>query len=362
MPRLRERVCGEDQARERRRCSATTSERNAVTVARALSRRGLASPRLDGVARRSCSARLHSAPRALPDRPTGALRCGITSDRVSKPRAGKGAAYGLLLAVAALALHAPPAAARDPRPGVQGRISIIIDDLGQELDPGEQAVSLPGPVACAFLPDRPHTRQLADRAWRNGKEVMLHLPLEAIRDLPLGAGGITLDMGPVQFRRVVRRDLRAVPHVQGVNNHEGSLMTRNPGDMAWLMQVLRRHGRLFFVDSRTTPKSVAAMVAGEWGIPHTSRNVFLDDVRTEKAIAAQFQHLVTLARRDGVAVAIGHPYPQTLKFLRKALPELAREHIRLIPVHRAIRIQQERETWRASSSPAPSAAHGSAAR
>ncbi|HYW02624.1 MAG TPA: divergent polysaccharide deacetylase family protein [Gammaproteobacteria bacterium] len=266
---------------------------------------------------------------------------------------GKGTACGLLLAGAALALQAAPAAARNPPSVVRGRVSIIIDDLGQDLGPGEQAVSLPGPVACAFLPDLPHTRQLADRAWRNGKEVMLHLPLEAIRDLPLGPGGITLDMGPVQFRHTVRRDLGAVPHVEGVNNHEGSLMTRNPGDMAWLMQVLRRHGHLFFVDSRTTPKSVAAMVAGEWDIPHTSRNVFLDDVRTRKAIAAQFRRLITLARRDGVAVAIAHPYPQTLKFLRWALPALARQHIRLIPVRRAIRIQQERRTWQASSSPAP---------
>ena len=99
MSRLRERAGGEDKARERRRSDTTTSERNAVVAAHALSRRALASPRLDGVARRSRSARPHCAARTLPDRPTGALRCGITSDRVSKPRAGKGAAYGLLLAV-----------------------------------------------------------------------------------------------------------------------------------------------------------------------------------------------------------------------------------------------------------------------
>lgn len=231
-----------------------------------------------------------------------------------------------------------------------GRISIIIDDLGQDLRPGEEAVSLPGPVACAFLPDLPHTRQLADRAWRAGKEVMLHLPLQSIHDLPLGPGGITLDMDPTQFRRTVRRDLRAIPHVEGVDNHEGSLLTQDPGDMDWLMQTLRQHGHLFFVDSRTTPRSVAARIAGQWGIPHTRRNVFLDDVRTRAAIAAQFRRLLALARRDGVAVAIGHPYPQTLGFLRQALKTLPRRGIKLISLRRAIRIQRERETWQASSS------------
>lgn len=215
-------------------------------------------------------------------------------------------------------------------------VAIIIDDIGNNLPLDERAVALPGPIACAFLPGTPYAARLARIAHRAGKEVLLHLPLEAIGHETLGPGGLTLHMGESEFMRTVQADLAAIPDVDGVNNHMGSLMTQHPGDMAWLMAALKQNGGLFFVDSRTTPRTVAYNVAREYGVPATWRDVFLDDVQTKQAILAQLHRLIRIAKRRGSAVAIGHPYPATLAVLENHLSALAAAGVHLVAVRTVI--------------------------
>jgi polysaccharide deacetylase 2 family uncharacterized protein YibQ len=242
-------------------------------------------------------------------------------------------------------------------------ISIIIDDMGKRLQTGQRVIDLPGPVACAFLPQAKHTSALADLAWLSDKEVMLHLPMESVHRRSLDAGALKLDMTEGQFRKTVQQNLAAVPHVTGVNNHMGSLLTRHPGHMLWLMRVLQGYGggRLFFVDSRTTTATVARRAALESGVPSIDRKVFLDNELQSGAIAFQFQRLLKLARQEGVAVAIGHPYPQTLSLLERSIPQLQDYGIRLVPVSKLIQMQQHKgeSTWQASWSPSHRAAKNS---
>ncbi len=218
-------------------------------------------------------------------------------------------------------------------------ISIIIDDMGRSWDPGMEVVKLPGPVACAFLPHAPHTKELAKRAHAVNKEVILHLPMASMDLRPLDEGGITLDMTYEEFVRTFQDDLAAVPHVSGINNHMGSLITRHPGHMMWLMHEIRRHDRLFFVDSRTTVDTVARQVALENGVPTVDRDVFLDPDPSIEAVRYQFRRLLKLARKNGSATAIGHPYASTLKVLREELVKL--KGVRLAPVSEVIRLQQQ---------------------
>ncbi len=145
----------------------------------------------------------------------------------------------------------PPLAAAGAG-GAPPAISIIIDDIGARLRADRRAIDLPGPVAFAFLPHTPHGPALAELAHAQGKEVLLHMPMQAIEDGPLGPGAVTLHMDRTEFVDAVRRALATVPHVSGVNNHMGSLLTRHPGHMTWLMQELKARGNLFFVDSRTS--------------------------------------------------------------------------------------------------------------
>jgi len=220
------------------------------------------------------------------------------------------------------------------------RIAIIIDDLGYELAAGRRAIDLPGPVAFAVLPETPRGKVLAERARRLNKEVLLHLPLQAMSyDGPAEPGAIMLDMSRRQLAKAFASSIDSVPYAIGVNNHRGSLLTRHPGHMSWLMQEIRARGGLFFVDSYTTHESVALDLARENGLPATRRDVFLDARRDPVSIGEEFDRLKKLAHERGVALAIGHPYPETLGFLEQALPMLADDGFELIRLSHFIRLE-----------------------
>lgn len=238
-------------------------------------------------------------------------------------------------------------------------IAVIIDDLGYTLSEDRRAAELPGPVACAILPHTPYAVALAGACQRRGKEVLLHLPMQALDDAPLGPGGISLDMTQEQIRNTVRNDLQSIPHVVGVNNHEGSLISMHPGDLAWIMQTLHLIGRLYFVDSYTTADSIAYQIARENGVPAARRDVFLDDVNTQTAVDFQFRRLLEIARHKGFALAIGHPRPATLAVLNAELPRLTAEGVELVPVSTIVKLQEQHPLpWPESLYPVPSGSHG----
>ena len=212
------------------------------------------------------------------------------------------------------------------------RIAIIIDDLGYQLAAGRRAIALPGPVSYAILPDAPRAAFLARAANAEGKEVLVHLPMQAAVDRPFESYGVTLDMSREQFRATIDAAIEAVPFAIGFNNHRGSLITRHPGHMRWLMEELGMRNSMFFVDSYTTHHSVALQVAAESGVRAIRRDVFLDANPEPATIRAEFERLKLLAQRRGAAVAIGHPYEATLAFLETELPKLAAEGYELVPI------------------------------
>ena len=185
-------------------------------------------------------------------------------------------------------------------------------------------------------------------AHGRGKEVLLHLPLASVAaaesDEP---GTITLDMSRRQFSQAVAASLEDVPFAVGINGHQGSLLTRHPGHMTWLMEEIDARG-LLFVDSYTTHRSVALDMAREAGVPATRRHVFLDADPTLDAIAGEFERLKALARTRGSAVGIGHPYPSTLDFLEDNLGRLEQEGIALVGIRELLGDYVKREAVEAS--------------
>ncbi|KPJ88774.1 MAG: hypothetical protein AMJ53_16400 [Gammaproteobacteria bacterium SG8_11] len=231
-------------------------------------------------------------------------------------------------------------------------IAIIIDDLGNGYDRDRRAVLLPGALSYAFLPHTPYTETLANLAHSLNKDVLLHLPMQSIEAESPGPGALTLDMDALQLWQTFFTSLAAVPHVVGINNHMGSLLTQHPGHMQWLMQAIAMTGNLFFIDSFTAPKSIAFKIAAENWIPNMKRDVFLDTARDPVAIAREFYRLLEIARKNGIALAIGHPYPETLTVLETLLPTLPQHGVRLAPVSQLIKLETQRiQTWRASLSP-----------
>ncbi len=247
----------------------------------------------------------------------------------------------MLLFVPAVALPADPV------------IALIIDDLGYRYAEGVRATRLPGPVVCAVLPDTPRGEVLAELANASGKEVLLHMPMQSMdSDLSQEPGVMSIDDSRPRFAHRLERGLGSVPHVIGINGHRGSLLTRHPGHMRWLMDELDDR-KLLFVDSYTTHLSVALQLADEVGVPATRRNVFLDNDVSPARIQAEFERLVRLAHRDGSAVAIGHPYPATLEFLEQTLPQLDNYRVNLVGIRDLIAHQAAHST--ADSRRAPKA-------
>ena len=213
------------------------------------------------------------------------------------------------------------------------RIAIIIDDLGYELAAGERAIALPGPLTYAILPGTPRAGHLAEKAHVAGKDVLLHLPLQPTSgEAKVDPGSLLLDMSKREFVDTFRQNLAGVPHAVGVNNHRGSLVTRHPGHMSWLMDEISDSRALFFVDSFTTADSVALQIALEKGVPAVKRDVFLDPDPDPATLHREFARLKALADKQGFAVGIGHPYPTTLDFLEIALEQLQVDGYELVAV------------------------------
>ncbi|WP_297004508.1 divergent polysaccharide deacetylase family protein [Thalassolituus sp. UBA6592] len=213
---------------------------------------------------------------------------------------------------------------------------LIIDDVGYNRKLGEQAVALPAPVNLAFLPHTPFAARLAEKASDKGHVIMLHAPMDNEQGAKLGPGGLHGDMDQHTLQQVLLDDLESIPHVQGFNNHTGSLLTQNPQAMNWVMEIARQQG-LFFIDSLTSAASVARQKADANGVPALDRDVFLDNLRDEESLSAQFERAVALAQKRGYAVIIGHPYPETLAFLHKALPALEPRNVRLTSIDQFLR-------------------------
>ncbi len=254
-------------------------------------------------------------------------------------------------------LCAPTWASSAPPSQTNALVSIIIDDLGYRYQTSMQAVNSPHALSCSFLPHSPHAQNLARQAWLLGKDVMVHLPMEATNSKPIGPGGLYSAMSRQQFEKTVMDNIKAIPHATGINNHMGSLLTRNHTAMDWLMQQIANRNKLFFVDSRTTQNSQAIVHANLNGVMNTGRDIFLDNVVETDAIRKQFKQLIWQAQRRGSALAIGHPHPETLAVLEQELPQLAQMGIKLVPVSQLIQFRSERKlAWQTSSSPLHKAA------
>ena len=213
----------------------------------------------------------------------------------------------------------------------QPRIAIIIDDLGYHRQNGQAIADLPAPVTCAVIPYSPHGRKLAERASRAGKEVLVHLPMAAGQHIRLDRGGLQQGISENELLDTVRQALSQIPQARGLNNHMGSALTEQDEPMGWLMAELKAH-QLFFVDSRTSGRSVAQQVARQQGLANAGRDIFLDNERDLVKINAQFNKLIRLARQRGQAIAIGHPYPETVHYLQQVLPLMDDAGIQVVPV------------------------------
>jgi polysaccharide deacetylase 2 family uncharacterized protein YibQ len=218
-----------------------------------------------------------------------------------------------------------------------GTMAIIIDDFGYSGDVIEAFAALNRSITFSVLPYKAHSNEAAARALSSGHQVMLHLPME-----PLLASeeqeptSITVNMGDADIRETVEKALQAVPGVSGVNNHQGSRATADTRVMADVMKVIKTN-HLFFIDSRTNSRSIAAETAKQYGVRTADNHLFIDNSSDVNDIKKQLLTAADSARRNGNVIVIGHARPNTAAALKEMLPELEASGITLVSVSQLVR-------------------------
>lgn len=217
-----------------------------------------------------------------------------------------------------------------PEPDVPTcRVAIVIDDLGYEIGPVEELLSLDVPITFAVLPHLRCSTETARMVHRAGREVLLHLPMEprAYPEQKPGQGALLLAMNDEELRRTVAADLLSVPHASGVNNHMGSRFMEDDEKLSVVLRQIKQEG-LYFLDSRTSPSSRGEEVAARLHLRFTARQIFLDNGRTYRQTV---QQLAATGKNGRTMLMIGHPYPGTIRALREAVPAMTAKGIRIVP-------------------------------
>lgn len=206
-------------------------------------------------------------------------------------------------------------------PVYAGKLAIVIDDFGYRPHQENQVIALPSNVSVAVLPNAPHAHEMATKAHKAGHEVLIHLPMAPLSKQPLEKDTLRPEMSSGEIERIIRDAVNKVPYAVGLNNHMGSAMTSSLFGMQKVMQALDQYN-LYFLDSVTIGNSQAMRAAAGTKVNVIKRKVFLDDKQNEADIRFQFNRAIALARRNGSAIAIGHPHPTTVRVLQQMVYNL----------------------------------------
>jgi polysaccharide deacetylase 2 family uncharacterized protein YibQ len=189
----------------------------------------------------------------------------------------------------------------------QKHVAIVIDDFGNGMKGTEEILSLPIRLTVAVMPFLSTTEKDAKLAYEKGHEVILHLPMEPVHGKKswLGPGAITTDLTDDEVRKRVNKAIDAIPHVVGMNNHMGSKVSADKRVMRIILEVCQERG-LYYLDSKTTGKSVVSTLAKELGVPYLENELFFDEQYTTSHIIKQANLLMNKIDVDNEIIAIGH--------------------------------------------------------
>jgi polysaccharide deacetylase 2 family uncharacterized protein YibQ len=212
-------------------------------------------------------------------------------------------------------------------------IAVVIDDVGLSVPFTNQIAKINYPLTVSFLPYGASDKAQVQKLKNAGFEVMLHVPM--MPRVPADLAPITLSpqmsKAEIQEKLLIMMDRFAGTGMNGINNHMGSAFTESREAMSAVMEVLHDR-KMYFLDSKTTSRSVGRFVSKEYNIPYVARDVFLDNERKYDYIMGQFRATERVARNKGYAIAIGHPYSQTLQVLRDWLKDVEKRGIKIVPL------------------------------
>lgn len=230
------------------------------------------------------------------------------------------------------AVRRPPPADRT-LPEVLPKVSIVIDDLGPNKKMATEILVINSPLTLSILPQEVYSSWIAEEGFSLGREIIVHVPMEATRPLKLGKGGLYTWMTDDEIAKILEKDILSVPHATGISSHMGSAFTADSRVMNVVISALKSKG-LFFLDSVTSPKTIGYETAVNKGLTAYRRDIFLDDSSDPRDIAVQWDRLVNIAKRNGYALAQGHARKNTIEFLEDILRN--NTTVRVVPLSELI--------------------------
>lgn len=230
-------------------------------------------------------------------------------------------------------VKAAPAAAPKPNvpSAVKGKLAVVIDDAGRDLESQHVYESLGIPLTLAVMPNQVHTRDAALSWHAHGLPVILHQPMESVSGIGMESKVILTSMGDEEIRSLLKSSLSQVPEAVGINNHQGSKATTDRHTMDVVMNELH-HRHLFFFDSRTNSTTAADAAAASYGVPYVRNDLFVDNEADVAAISSMIREAAKRAQKYGTYVIIGHCRPKTAEAFRQMVPQLEKEGIQFVYV------------------------------
>ncbi len=219
-----------------------------------------------------------------------------------------------------------------------GRVAIIVVDFGYQDEALIRGFcALKQTITFSVFPRREKSSWIAERAAAAGHGVMVYLSMEPL-DYPRhdpGPDAVLMDHTPEKIRTLIRTARAHLPQATGMNNHMGSRITEDPAAIRRVLKEIDRLG-LFFVDSFTSPRSIAWSVAEEMGMPAGRNAKFLDRKETQESVEQSVEALAEMAGISGTVIGIGNARPVTLAALERVLPELEKRGIEFVSAREAL--------------------------
>ncbi len=211
----------------------------------------------------------------------------------------------------------------------KGKIAIVLDDWGYNLNNLTLADEINYPLTCSILPNLKYSSAAASQLHARGFEIILHLPLQPREKYSLEKDTITVSLDKKSVLDIIDRDLASIVYAKGVSNHMGSLATEDRKIMAVIFKELKKR-HLYFLDSLVSSKSICADLARKIDLKFTKRDVFLDNKQEPEYIRGQLRKLKTKAMVYGQAIGIGHDRHATLEVLKELMPEIEKEGYKFV--------------------------------
>ncbi len=208
-------------------------------------------------------------------------------------------------------------------------LAVVIDDMGISQIRTKDIISLQAPLTASFLTYGKNLEEQVQNSRAAGHEIMIHTPMEAQNPVDTAPDVLTTKMTPQEIQTNLKIMLNKFHDVKGINNHMGSKLTEDKVRMLAVMDVLKERG-LFFLDSKTSAKSRAEEAAAESGIAYAHRHVFIDNNNNKEYILGQLAKAENVARKNGYAIAIGHPKTQTYAALKEWIDTLPDKKLKLV--------------------------------